>query len=68
MAKTVEAYRFGVAQPALWLEWCDGHKAYHEYSALGEQPGCDGGVVNVIEAQQPWSQYMRQRGPVRRKP
>jgi hypothetical protein len=65
--KTVEAYRVGVEDPAVWRSWCgSGAWAHwHEYSALGEQKGCEG-VVHLVEARTPWNQSLRQRGPVRR--
>jgi hypothetical protein len=67
VAKTIEAYRVGVEEPAVFRAWCGsgvwGH--WHEHDSLGERPSCEG-VVNLIEAKTPWNQSMRQRGPVRR--
>jgi hypothetical protein len=62
MVKIVEAFRFGVENPPVWLVWTG--REWEECTALGEQVWC-GEVVNVVEKGQ-WNQSLRHRGPVRR--
>jgi hypothetical protein len=61
----VEAYRFGVEAPPLYLVWCEGHHGWCPYTSLGEQQG-HSGMINLVEAKTPWNQSLRQRGPIRR--
>jgi hypothetical protein len=62
--KTVEALRFGEAQPPEYAVFCCG--GWCVYSSLGVTRLHSGEEVELVDAKLQWHQGLRQRGPLRR--